>query len=150
MEVGPGPFGARREEVVPRLLPAQPWWSTFARCLTATSPQNLSQLDAALERASACGATAFEVIAGAPFARYGARVTFEHSSPEILARAFGLDTHPWGIPRWIGVRAVPGGEIRVKAYHRVERIDERFVIPQGWPRDLYPIMASLHGDRLRR
>jgi hypothetical protein len=125
---------------------AAPWWWTFGRCLTATSPDTLSQLGTALQRASVCGATPFEVIAGAPFARYGARVTFEHPSPGTLAREFGLGDHPWGTPRWFGVRVAPGGRLRVKAYHRVERIDERFELPPSWPRDLYPVMASLDGD----
>ena len=101
-----------------------------------------------MKRAFACGATPFEVIAGAPFERYGARVTFEHASPGTLAREFGLDGHPWGAPRWVGVRVAPGGELRVKAYHPVERLDARFELPSEWPGDLHPIMASLDGDAI--
>src|ERR1700682_1756281 len=120
----------------------------FGRCLAAASPETLSQLGAALKRAFACGATPFEVIAGAPFERYGARVTFEHASPGPLAREFGLDGHPWAAPRWVGVRVAPGGELRVKAYHPVERLDARFELPSEWPGDLHPIMASLDGDAI--
>lgn len=131
----------------PSTLAAAPWWWTFGRCLTATSPETLPHLAAALKRAFACGATPFEVIAGAPFAHYGARVTFEHrTSPETLAHEFALDRHPWGTPRWVGVRVKAGGELRAKAYHLVERVDERFELPPEWPRDLHPVMASLDGD----
>jgi len=91
------------------------------------------------------------VIAGAPFARYGARVTLRHPSADggaELARAFGFGAHPWGAPTWIGLRVRPGGELRAKAYHAIDRVDERFELPREWPIDLYPVMASLDGDAI--
>jgi hypothetical protein len=100
----------------------------------------------AMERACESGAVPFEVIAGAPFARYGVRVTFQHQSPAALARVFGFETHAWGAPDWVGVRVRPDGTLVKKAYHRLEVLDGRFTLPAGWPGDLYPIMASLDGD----
>ena len=121
------------------------WWWNLAQCLTASAPETFPDLSGALERACASGATPFEVIAGAPVARYGARVTLQHASRETLARAFALDAHPWGTPRWIGIRASPGRPLRVKPYHLVDRLDARFDLPADWPDDLYPLMASLDG-----
>src|SRR5581483_8569732 len=43
----------------------------------------------------------------------------------------------------VGLRVRPGGELRAKAYHAIERVDERFELPREWPIDLYPVMASL-------
>lgn len=99
-----------------------------------------------MERASEFGALPFEVIAGTPFARYGARVTFKHESPAMLAQAFGFEGHAWGPPNWVGVRVRSDGTLLKKAYHRVESLDARFAVPDEWPKDLYPVMASLDGD----
>jgi len=121
-------------------------WETLARCLAATDPGTLHQLNSALKRAYSCGALPFEIIAGAPFERYGARVTFQHPSPEILARAFNLDRHPWGAPDWVGLRIAANGPLRVKPYHRVDQVDARFELPPAWPTDLYPVMAALDGE----
>jgi hypothetical protein len=115
-------------------------------CLTATSPDTLSQLNEGLERGFACGGFVCEVTAGAPFSHYGARLTLRHDLPGALGRAFGFDDHPWGPPRLVGLRIRPGGQLRAKPYHAVDRLDERFELPAEWPRDLYPIWASLDGD----
>jgi hypothetical protein len=136
----------RRAADSPRETPqTTPWWRTLARCLTATHRDLHAPLLEALERAGRCGARPFEVIAGAPFARYGARVTVEHPS-EALAAAFDCLGHPWGAPRWLGIRAVPGRGVRVKPYHAVPRLDDRFAVPPEWSADLYPVAASLDGD----
>jgi hypothetical protein len=98
-----------------------------------------------MERAISIGAVPFEVVSGTPFSRYGARVTFREIGASVggLGRAFGFEQHPWGPPRWVGLRARSGGPLRAKAYHALGRLDERFELPREWPRDVYPIMASL-------
>jgi hypothetical protein len=89
------------------------------------------------------------VIAGAPFRRYGARVTFRPvKKARPLAAAFGLDGHPWGDPTWVGIRVRPDGGLQAKAYHRLEKLDGRFVLPPGLPAGLRPVMAALHEGAL--
>jgi hypothetical protein len=99
-----------------------------------------------MERAFQFGAVPFEVIAGSPFSRYGARVTFQHRSPAALAEAFGFEEHPWGAPSWVGVRVMSDGRVLKKAYHRLQANDGRYSLPAEWPRDLDPIMVSLDGE----
>ncbi len=98
--------------------------------------------------ALAAGAVPFEVIAGTPFARYGARITFRAGGdPAGLATTLGLAEHPWGLPTWIGLRARLDGAVHVKAYHPPERLDrQRFALPAGLPEGLAPVMAALDGD----
>ncbi len=97
--------------------------------------------------ALAAGGRPFEVIAGTPNIRYGARITFSPAAgdPRQLAAAFGLERHPWGIPAWIGIRVLQTGA-RAKAYHKFTRLDDRFALPANFPADFYPVMASLDGD----
>jgi hypothetical protein len=110
------------------------------------SPDSAARLEGEIELALAVGGRPFEVIAGAPAARYGARITFRPSGdPCQLAAAFGLERHPWGVPSWIGVRVLAAG-VRRKAYHKLNRLDDRFALPTNLPDDFYPVMASLDGD----
>lgn len=98
-----------------------------------------------IERAAASGAVPFEVIAGTPQARYGARLTFRpRGDPRPLAAAFGFAEHPWGVPAWVGVRVYPDGTVQAKAYHRLRRLDSRFELPPGLPPGFHPVMASLN------
>jgi hypothetical protein len=101
-----------------------------------------------LYRASVCGAFPFEVIAGSPHSRYGARVTLQHPTWEdgALGRAFGFANHPWGPPRWVGLRIGASGQLRTKAYHQLTRLDDRFPLPSDFPADLDPVMAALDGE----
>ena len=101
----------------------------------------------ALDRAASADARPFELIAGAPLSRYGARLTFVARRTAMkLAEAFGVAGHPWGIPAWVGVRVRSDGSRAIKAYHRVT-VHEGFPpLPDSFPRDLYPVMASLAGD----
>jgi hypothetical protein len=96
-----------------------------------------------------CGAGGrpFEVIAGAPRDAFGVRITYEapRASAE-LARAAGIDRHPWGVPAWIGVRLSSTGALSFKPYHQLDRLDDRFVLPRNLPAPLVPVMASLDGD----
>ena len=88
----------------------------------------------------------FEVIAGTPCERYGARLTFRAvGGSAALAAAFGLTHHPWGAPDWVGVRVSRSGGLKVKAYHRLTDV-HRFQLPAGLPAPLYPVMAALHED----
>ena len=88
----------------------------------------------------------FEVIAGTPRERYGARITFRATGPNAeLAAAFGLQNHPWGDPDWVGFRFGRGDTRKVKAYHRLMDVS-RFRLPSGLPTPLYPVMAALHED----
>jgi hypothetical protein len=124
-----------------------PWAVALGRVLTAIGRHPLPQLNVVLQRACDCGATPFEVVAGAPVQQYGARVTIEHvTSPETLAHLFNLDQHPWGIPRWIGLRATLDGEIRAKPYHLAGQLPPALQLPSSWPTDLSPRMASLDGE----
>jgi hypothetical protein len=116
------------------------------RCLAVKDPEMLPPLRQAFACAEAAGAVPFEVIAGAPFGRYGARITFRPgpgAEPRELARAFGLDGHPWGAPAWVGVRVLPGGAVHAKAYHTLDALDDRFTLPAGLPTGLQPVMAAL-------
>ncbi len=113
-------------------------------CLAAASPRTISQIRAVLERAWAAGARPFEVIAGAPRARYGARITFD-GAVAAMAETYGLGAHPWGVPAWVGVRVRDDGETRAKAYHK--NFDANaFPLWRELPGELYPVMASLDGD----
>lgn len=121
---------------------------SFAGCLTEPYHNALPSLTSKMEAALGAGGAPFDVTVGAPVERYGARVTFGSArDPCRLAAAFGLETHPWGVPCWVGIRVSPTGATDVKPYHRLGRLDDRFAFPAGFPGDLYPVAASLQGDR---
>jgi hypothetical protein len=91
----------------------------LARCLnfgSAAAPQ----FETALEKAFMLGALPFEVTAGTPRARYGARMSFfpPAERSEFLA-TFGLTQHPWGPPVSVSLRTNDKGELVTKAYHRL-------------------------------
>ena len=120
----------------------------LADCLAAVYPKVRLTLQSNMTRALGAGGLPFEVIAGVPAEQYGARVTFRPvGDPARLATAFGLERHPWGVPSWVGVRIASTGAGRVKPYHRLTRIDDRFALPAGLTGDLYPVAASLDGDK---
>jgi hypothetical protein len=122
--------------------------ASFTGCLCEPYHEALSTLNLKMETALRAGGLPFEVIAGAPSERYGARVTFRPSlDPSRLAAAFGLESHQWGVPSWIGVRVSPAGVAEIKPYHRLRRLDGRFPLPFEFARDLYPVAASLHGNQ---
>ena len=126
-------------------------WALLARCLTSGAPPNLNRSanDATLfaeelKRACDLGAVPFEIIAGTPAARYGARVTFRlPASKAAFLSTFRLSRHPWGEPDWVGLRSTPGGGIAAKAYHAIDTI-ESLPFQQRLTEHLYPVMASLH------
>jgi hypothetical protein len=94
-------------------------WALLARCLSFGRP-GASVFEAALEKACTLGAYPFDVVAGTPLARYGARITFSlpDEKSKFLA-AFGLDHHPWGPPQFVGLRTNDEGQLVIKAYHQV-------------------------------
>jgi hypothetical protein len=121
-------------------------WELLVQCLALEHAASLDAMREIVERAAASGAVPFEVIAGTPRARYGARLTFRPGAdPRPLAAAFGFADHPWGVPAWVGVRVYPDGTTHAKAYHRVGRFDDRFALPAAMPRGFRPVMASLDG-----
>jgi hypothetical protein len=103
-------------------------------------------LTLSIEKLHKLGAVPFEVIAGTPGERYGARLTFRATgSTAALAEAGGFTHHPWGAPDWLGVRVSRGAGLQVKAYHRLTDL-RRFRLPAGLPAPLYPVMAALHDN----
>ncbi|HEY2272338.1 MAG TPA: hypothetical protein VGH30_06165 [Jatrophihabitantaceae bacterium] len=97
----------------------------------------------------AAGGAPFEVIAGTPVTRYGARITFRSTTdPAALAEAAGLADHVWGVPDWIGVRTAPDGTVQCKAYHRRPPPLGISTVHRGLPAGLDPVMASLDGTVL--
>jgi hypothetical protein len=119
----------------------------LAHCLSAGWPKTFPILQSKIKSALAASGRPFEVIVGAPASRYGARLTFRPvGDPLTLATAFDLGRHPWGPPSWIGIRVTPAGVAHAKPYHRLNKLDGRFILPTSLPGDLYPIMASLDGD----
>ncbi|HEY8021952.1 MAG TPA: hypothetical protein VIH93_12680 [Thermoanaerobaculia bacterium] len=141
--------------------PAGDRLALLARCLAVPCPSLAAPLEAALARAAAAGAAPFEVVAGAPFTRYGSRLTFQPGADSAraadLGDAFGFAGHPWGAPAWVGLRVSPGGAVRAKAYHAAPRWDDlRSLLvrglecppqlPAGLPDGLRPVMAALDGE----
>ena len=115
----------------------------FAHCLTTIYSKAAAKLQTNIEAAFDAGGLPFEIIAGVPANRYGARVTFYPAThAPTLARAFDLERHPWGVPSWIGIRVLPNGEAKVKPYHRAAQFGDRFALPPQLPSDLYPLAAS--------
>jgi hypothetical protein len=122
--------------------------TSFTGCLAQAYHKTLPSLNLKMEMALRAGGSPFEIIAGAPAVRYGARVTFRPADdPRGLAAAFGFESHPWGVPSWIGVRVSPRDVAEIKAYHRLERLDDRFPLPPGFSDHLYPLAASLHNNK---
>jgi hypothetical protein len=114
------------------------------QCLTFGSGDDTPILRMSIENVCKFRVTPFEVIAGTPRQRYGARITFQAAGGGTeLATAFGLADHPWGDPDWVGVRVGCGSGPKVKAYHRLTNAS-RFRLPPGLPAPLYPVMAALH------
>jgi len=124
-------------------------WSLLVRCLSFSSPlcepaNNTPIFQKAIEKACALGAIPFEVIAGTPKTRYGARITLRLTSDKSqFIRDFELDGHPWGAPDWVGLRIQGEGPLVVKAYHQVAQ-----VTPLSFEEKLRSrldlVMAALH------
>src|SRR6266542_1740758 len=93
---------------------------TLLACLTLQFPRNLPSLRRAVKTAIRGNGVPFEVIAGAPISRYGARLTFGATGNRWdLARALGLAGHPWGAPTFVGIRVLADGTLHAKPYHRL-------------------------------
>jgi hypothetical protein len=126
-------------------------WPFLARCLSfgclgepATHDESIPLLETALERAGILGAYPFEIIAGTPRARYGARITLRLPAEKSrFLIAFGLDHHPWGQPEWVGFRIKGEGQLVIKAYHRVVQLGQ-LSFHEKLSGQLYPVMAALH------
>jgi hypothetical protein len=124
----------------------QDWTEELARLATA-HPAALPSLAGVVTALRAVGGVPFEVIAGTPAARYGARITFRPGGdPVALAGAAGLSDHPWGVPDWIGVRTSADGTVRCKAYHRRPPRLAITTVHRGLPPGLDPVMAARDGD----
>lgn len=125
--------------------------SILARCLGAAQRETVPHLLEGLERALGAGAQPFEVIAGSPHHRYGARITFSASSPSTCRRledACGLEPHPWGDWSWVGLRVHPEGNTEWKRYHTVNQLRLSLDPPDAAPPGLVPVMASLHNGEV--
>ena len=120
----------------------------LAQCLSLHSTKTLPQLRNSLHQVVRLDGKIFEVIAGAPVEQYGARFTFElpEHSKQKLAEHFSYDSHPWGLPDCIGVRINTSGNMQTKAYHMLDCIDDRFVLPPCKPDQLVPVMAAQQQD----
>ncbi len=131
----------------PPASPGDERWDVLAACIGAAQPATVACLVQEIARVRAAGARPFEVIAGAPHHRYGARITFETSEAnrERAAAASGLPAHPWGAPDWIGLRVSPAGDVVWKAYHRFDRVASLVAVPPQLPPTLVPVMAARHG-----
>lgn len=72
----------------------------------------------ALSALIARGASPFELISASPMEPWGPRLTMS-AGPRAaeVARAAGLADHPWGPPRWVGLRHDREGRLRAKPYH---------------------------------
>lgn len=130
-------------DALERLLPS----------LTGLLPGDPAAFAARLAATLAAGGVPFEVIAGAPAASFGARITLQPAGdPRALAAAAGLADprapHPWGPPDWVGLRMAADGAVAAKPYHRVAVLDDRFHLPAGAPSGLVPVMAAQQGDQV--
>jgi hypothetical protein len=145
------PPADRKADSQPReCKPGANWFDDGARrdlllqCLTFDNPHNTPILRMSIDKLHRLRVVPFEVIAGTPCERYGARLTFRAAGgTAALAEAFGLTQHPWGDPDWVGVRVSRDGGLKVKPYHRLTDMS-RFRLPGGLPMPLYPVMASLY------
>ena len=125
-------------------------WALLARCLSfgvvaePAHDEAVAILETALKKAGILGAHPFEVIAGTPRARYGARITLRLPADKSnFLSAFGLDRHPWGPPEWVGFRIKAVDQLVIKAYHRVVQKGSLSFHEKLAP-ELYPVMAALH------
>jgi len=126
-------------------------WPFLARCASFGSlgeppahGESIPILETALKKAGILGAYPFEVIAGTPRARYGARITLRLPADKSqFLIAFGLDRHPWGPPEWVGFRIKGQGQLVLKAYHHVVQVGP-LSFHEKLVSQLYPVMAALH------
>ena len=125
-------------------------WPLLTRCLTGGTYYINDNSDGArlfgeaTRKACDLGAVPFEIIAGTPAARYGARVTFRFPTTKgAFLAEFGLDRHPWGPPNWVSLRHVSGAGLAAKAYHAVSGVESLPFEPR-FAEHLYPVMASLY------
>jgi hypothetical protein len=124
-------------------------WAQALGRLTAGHPDALPSLRRTVGALQAAGGLPFEVIAGTPAGRYGARLTFRAGADtRALARAAGLAGHPWGTPDWVGVRTSPDGATRCKGYHRRPPRLGITTVHRGLPPGADPVMAARDGDAL--
>lgn len=119
--------------------------------LALNDGDGLEAFRAAVMAALAAGARPFEVLAGAPYERYGARLTFmpRRGAASQLAAALAIDDHPWGPPTLVSVRWTTG-RLVVKAYHHMGRhagrLPDGFAVPLNVGDDLELQHAALEGD----
>lgn len=121
-------------------------WVELAQCLTFRRPDHTQVLATAIEKTCSLGATPFEVIAGTPHEKYGARMTFwlPADSGKVLAER-GLSGHPWGPPQWFGLRIDNEGRLIAKAYHKIDTMS-RLPVADDFAKKFSPVMSSLHDD----
>lgn len=103
-----------------------------------------------MHRAWAAGGRPFEVVAGAPHATFGARVTFRANGDATdLARALDLAPLGWA-PAWIGVRVSSAG-VRAKGYARASVLPrhelDAFPLWRELGVPLEPWMVAADGER---
>jgi hypothetical protein len=121
------------------------------RCLAAasTDARSLTELERSVYLAIEGGATPFEVVAGTPAVLHGVRISFATGhDPRTVAARLGVADHPWGAPAWIGLRALPAGQLDVKPYHRAADARDMPRLPPGLPAGLRPVMASRVDERV--
>jgi hypothetical protein len=146
--------------------PVEDRWDTLLACLTLSRPTNLPSILRTVKSALQAGGIPFEVMAGSPASRYGARISFRPGRERRpLAEATGLAAHPWGLPDLVGLRQRPDGTVHAKGYHLLTHLNReawgggRFVVdrgpavlpdgglpvPSGLPDGLDPWMVALDG-----
>lgn len=126
-------------------------WATALQGLVGDDLPALPALEEAVARLRSAGGVPFEVIAGTPRDRYGARITWRAGDPtraQQLAEAAGLADHPWGAPDWIGVRTTTDGTTHFKPYHRRPPPLGASTVHRGLPVGLEPLMAAQDGSAL--
>ena len=123
-------------------------WVQLAQCFSFRRPDHTQDLAKAIEKTCSLGAIPFEVIAGTPQEKYGARITFRlpADNAEVLA-ACGLACHPWGRPDWIGLRINREGRLIAKAYHKLAQISE-LPFADDFTKKFYPVMSSFHENAI--
>ena len=121
-------------------------WADLVRCVVAPLGVDGGPLARSLARLLAGHWLPFEVIAGSPAVRYGARITLRRGDRHAPAHDFAH--HPWGTPDWIGVRLDRAGAVRLKAYHRGPPPVGGSPPHRGLPPGLTPVMAACEGDQI--
>jgi hypothetical protein len=120
---------------------------TLLDTLGLNSRSSLEAFRAAVGVALASGARPFEVIAGAPYDRYGARMTFVPKTGDASRLGAAIcGGHPWGPPTWLGIRWVDG-RLAIKPYHRITHLPDTHSFAEVAD-DLVPQLAALDGDRI--